>query len=52
MADIDIQRNPDATIEEDDYSMLEVVLWVVGILCIPMVPILMVTFLTPWSGMR
>jgi hypothetical protein len=51
MADIDFQRTADDT-PEDDYSMVEVVLWVVGILCIPMVPILMVTFLTPWTGMR
>jgi hypothetical protein len=50
MADIDIQHNADAA-TEDDYTMLEVVLWVVGILMIPLVPILMVTFLTPWSGM-
>jgi hypothetical protein len=50
MADIDIPRTADAT-PEDDYSMLEVVLWVIGILMIPLVPILMVTFLTPWSGM-
>lgn len=52
MADIDIQRNSDASLQEDDYSMTEVVLWVIGILCIPLVPILMVTFLTPWSGMH
>jgi hypothetical protein len=36
---------------EDDYTMLEVVLWVLGILMIPLVPILMVAFLTPFSGM-
>jgi hypothetical protein len=34
-----------------DYSVGEVVLWVIGILAIPGVPILMVFFLTPFSGM-
>lgn len=34
-----------------DYSVGEMILWMVGILMIPLVPILMVWFLTPWSGM-
>lgn len=33
-----------------DYTNLEVVLWVLGILMIPLVPILMVAFFTPFSG--
>ena len=34
-----------------DYTVGEIILWMVGILLIPLVPILMVWFLTPWSGM-
>jgi hypothetical protein len=34
-----------------DYTMGDMILWMVGILMIPLVPILMVWFLTPWSGM-
>lgn len=36
---------------EPDYTTGEMILWLVGILAIPLVPILMVWFLTPWSGM-
>ncbi|HEX6925807.1 MAG TPA: hypothetical protein VF167_10255 [Longimicrobiaceae bacterium] len=50
MADIDIQeealRDP-----EDDYSYAEIIYWVVGILMIPLTPILMIWLFTPWSGM-
>jgi hypothetical protein len=49
MADLDtaqIERDP-----QPDYTIGEMVLWLVGILAIPLVPILMVWFLTPWSGM-
>lgn len=49
MADLEIQHHDDA-LPQDDYSMLEVVLWVFGILMIPLVPILMVVFFTPYSG--
>lgn len=50
MADIDVQQ--DAVLEpEDDYSYAEIAYWIVGILCIPLVPILMVWLFTPWSGM-
>jgi hypothetical protein len=34
----------------DDATPLEVLFYVVGIVMIPLVPILMVTFLTPFSG--
>lgn len=50
MAEIEVRPEAETT-QEDDYTYLEVVLWVIGILMIPLVPILMVTFLTPWSGM-
>jgi hypothetical protein len=36
---------------EPDYTVPEMILWLVGILAIPMVPILMIWFFTPWSGM-
>ena len=50
MADINVQRQ--TVEEEDDYSMVEVVLWVIGIFMIPLVPILMVAFFAPFSGMK
>ncbi len=49
MADIDIHPEAEGP-PEDEYSMLEVALWVLGILMIPGVPILMVYFFTPYSG--
>jgi hypothetical protein len=46
--------DPNATTQthsfEDDYSWWEVIYWLVGIIMIPLVPILMVAFLTPYSG--
>ncbi len=50
MADLNVRTEAEPVVE-DDYTMLEVVLWVLGILMIPLVPILMVAFLTPFSGM-
>ncbi len=50
MADLDVRRD-DLDTPPDDYTMGEVVFWVLGILMIPLVPILMVVFLTPHSGM-
>ncbi len=50
MADLNVRRETEPVVE-DDYSMGEVLLWVLGILMIPLVPILMVAFLTPFSGM-
>ena len=35
---------------EDDYAWWEVVYWLVGIIMIPLVPILMIAFFTPFSG--
>jgi hypothetical protein len=49
MADLDIQQDADAT-PQDEYATWEIVLWIVGILSIPGVPILMTKFLTPYSG--
>ena len=50
MADIDVQQ--DAVLEpEDDYTYAEIAYWIFGILCIPLVPILMIWLFTPWSGM-
>jgi hypothetical protein len=47
MADIDVER----TGEREGYTVGELIFWILGILAIPLVPILMVTFLTPHSGM-
>ncbi|CAN5678633.1 hypothetical protein BH23GEM3_BH23GEM3_20300 [soil metagenome] len=50
MADIDVKRDEENA-PVDDYTVGELIFWIVGILMIPLVPILMVTFLTPHSGM-
>ena len=50
MADLDVHHIEKPAAEED-YTTAEVVYWIVGIFMIPLVPILMVWFLTPWSGM-
>jgi hypothetical protein len=50
MADIDVRRD-EPIVPEDDYTVAELVYWIVGILMIPLAPILMVWFFTPWSGM-
>ena len=50
MADLNIERETDSD-PEPDYTAGEMILWLVGILAIPGVPILMIWFLTPWSGM-
>ena len=49
MADQEIRHEIDAP-PQDDYSMLEVALWIFGILMIPGVPIVMIYFFTPYSG--
>jgi hypothetical protein len=49
MADPDIQTTDE--LPEPDYTTAELIYWIVGILCIPLVPILMVWLFTPWSGM-
>jgi hypothetical protein len=49
MADLDVQKETEPGAE--DYTMLEVVLWVFGIAMIPLTPILMTFFFTPWRGM-
>ena len=54
MADLNVERGAAARHEiadEDDYANWEIALWLLGILAIPGVPILMVVFLTPWSGL-
>lgn len=50
MADNQIEHVTVDTVPRDDYTNLEVVLWVIGILAIPGVPILMVWLFTPHSG--
>ncbi len=53
MADLNVQRTHAAPTERpaEDYDNWEIALWLIGIVCIPLVPILMVVFLTPWSGL-
>lgn len=51
MADLNVRRESEPVVVEDDYTMVEVLFWILGILMIPLVPILMVAFLTPFSGM-
>ena len=50
MADLNVQRPAAREVVEEDYDNWEIALWLVGIISIPLVPILMVVFLTPWSG--
>ncbi len=50
MADLDIRQDAGAP-PQDEYSNWEIILWIIGILAIPGVPILMVMFFTPFSGM-
>ncbi len=47
MAEIKTEQIP----EREEATLVEIVLWIIGILMIPLVPILMVVFLTPYSGM-
>jgi hypothetical protein len=49
MADLDVR--PEGEFPQPDYTVGEMILWLVGIVAIPAVPILMVWFFTPWSGM-
>jgi hypothetical protein len=51
MADLNVRKESEPVVVEDDYTMVEVLFWILGILMIPLVPILMVAFLTPFSGM-
>ncbi len=48
MADLNV-RPPTEPVEEE-YDNWEIVLWLVGIVSIPLVPILMIVFFAPWSG--
>jgi hypothetical protein len=54
MADLNVQREttPVENMEpySEEYSSWEVAYWLIGIVMIPLVPILMVTFFTPYSG--
>jgi hypothetical protein len=44
------QQHPDDSYIAEPYTVWEMVYWVVGILSIPLVPIIMVKLLTPMSG--
>lgn len=48
MADLDVVHDGEAP---ESYTMLEVIFWLLGILMIPLVPIIMVALFTPHSGM-
>jgi hypothetical protein len=47
MADIEVRQDE----EPEDFENWEMVYWIFGILMLPLAPILMIWFLTPWSGM-
>lgn len=49
MADVNVKRDNDVVVQED-YSWWEVIYWLVGIVMIPLVPILMIALFTPYSG--
>jgi hypothetical protein len=48
MADLNVQTKVEP---EEDYTTAEIIYWTIGILMIPLAPILMIWFFTPWSGM-
>lgn len=50
MADLNVTPPAAAHAHEEEYDNWEIVLWLVGIISIPLVPILMVVLFTPWSG--
>lgn len=52
MADIDTRRADFAPLDpiEDEYTWWEVIYWLIGIVMIPLVPILMISLFTPYSG--
>lgn len=54
MADINVHQSviekPESFYDEEA-TPLEVLFYAIGILAIPLVPILMVTFFTPFSGL-
>ena len=50
MSDLESTRTEHLA-DEEDYTTGEIVYWIVGIFMIPLVPILLVWFFTPWSGM-
>ena len=55
MADLNVQHRdanaaPYDVFGDDEPTNFEVLLYVLGILAIPLVPILFVTFFTPFSG--
>ena len=49
MADIRVEEGEEAP--QSEASIGELIFWVIGVLMIPLVPILMTVFFTPWSGM-
>jgi hypothetical protein len=49
MADLNVERESQDPAYEG-YTIAELIFWIVGIFCIPLVPILMIWFFTPWSG--
>lgn len=52
MAELNVQRDTTTDVDAfaEEYSWWEVIYWIIGIIMIPLVPILMVTFFTPYSG--
>ncbi len=49
MADIDVQHESEAP--PSDVTPLDVILWVIGVLMIPLVPLFFILVFTPHSGM-
>lgn len=54
MADIRVEQTPESRqqpVVHEDYETWEIVLWLLGVLSIPLVPIIMVACFTPHSGL-
>lgn len=50
MAELNKNERDEMGIVGEDYTWAEVAYWLIGIVMIPLVPILMIAFLTPFSG--
>jgi hypothetical protein len=50
MAELNKNARDEAGVVGEDYTWAEVAYWLIGIVMIPLVPILMIAFLNPFSG--
>lgn len=51
MADINVRHDDTEPTRDDDYTVGDLIFWIVGVLMIPLIPILCILLFTPQSGM-